>query len=313
MLYENVIVDCDPGIDDAVAILNLLNTSFINLNLISTVSGNLTIEETVKNALQLVEIFGKPIGKEPPVSVGADGPLVRQAVYASMAQGSTGLGGYQFSTPKRKPIELKGEDAIYYYLKQNELQGTTLVCIGSMTNVARLLTEYGDAAKMIKKIVFMGGSKDEDGSTVPYREFNVAFDPEALKIVIKSGVPLVMVPMELGHFAFFDKEEIEKIRKANSVGKIIGKMFDKYHDFHMGKYGAAVHDSCAALYVITPEIFKTEDAKIDIKYYKKDDGTEYGYIKCVVGADKPNAQVCVDVDIETFKKIIYGNIFSYNV
>ena len=309
MVNENVIFDCDPGIDDAVALMNLVNTDSINLNLISTVSGNLTIEETVKNALKLVELYGKPI----PVSIGASAPLVRQAVYAAAAQGTKGLGAYQFAEPKSKPIELKGEDAIYYYLKQHELEGTTLLCTGSMTNIAKLLTEYRDADKMINKIVFMGGSKDEDGSTVPYREFNVAFDPEALKIVIKSGIPLVMVPMELGHFAFFDKEEIKKIEKANDIGKKIAKMFKKYHDFHMGKYGAAVHDSCAALYVTNPEIFKMEDAKIAIKYYKNEEGQEYGYIKCDFHHEKPNAQICVDVDIETFKKIVYGNLFSYNV
>lgn len=81
----------------------------------------------------------------------------------------------------------------------------------------------------------------------------------------------------------------------------------------MGKYGAAVHDSCAALYVTNPEIFKMEDAKIAIKYYKNEEGQEYGYIKCDFHHEKPNAQVCVDVDIETFKKIVYGNLFSYNV
>jgi len=110
-----VIIDCDPGIDDAMAIMNAVNSGNIEVKLISTVSGNLTIEETVKNALKLTELFKVDI----PVAEGAREPVKRQAIYASQAQGTKGLGGYQFRTPKTKPFVLKSPDAIHYFLCDN--------------------------------------------------------------------------------------------------------------------------------------------------------------------------------------------------
>lgn len=303
-----VIIDADPGIDDAMAIMNAVNSENIEVKLISTVSGNLTIEETAKNALKLVEIFKKDI----PVALGAREPLKRQAVYAGMAQGTKGLGGFQFKTPKTKPFVLTSPDAIHFFLNENPAKNTTLLCMGPMTNIANLLLKYKDAKDMISRIVFMGGSKDENGMTVPYREFNVAYDPEAVKVVLDSKIPLVMVPMELGHIAYFTPQEQEKIRKANKVGEIFYKMFTKYNDYHVGKLGAAVHDSCSALYLSNPELFTIEEANLSVEYYKKD-GKEYGYIKCDFESIEKNAKVCVDVDIEKFKKIIYGNLFNYNI
>ena len=301
-----VIIDCDPGIDDAMAIMNALNSSSIEVKLLSTVSGNLSIEETMKNALKLTEIFKKDI----PVAEGAREPIKRQAVYAGKAQGSKGMGGFTFKTPKTKPFFLKSPDAIYYFLKENTAKNTTIMCLGPMTNIANLLSKYPDAKEMISRIVFMGGSKDEAGVEDPYREFNVAFDPEAMQIVFDSKIPLVMVPMELGHIAYFNKEEQLKIKRANSVGAIFYKMFSKYNDFHVGKLGAAVHDSCAALYLSYPEIFTLQPSFLEVKYHKKDE-VEYGYVESDFKGE-PNAQVCVDMDIEKFKKLIYGNLFNYN-
>lgn len=302
-----VIIDCDPGIDDAMAIMNAVNSENIEVKLISTVSGNLTIEETMKNALKIAEFLNIDI----PVAEGARQPIKRQSVYASAAQGKKGLGGYTFAKPKTKPFILKSPDAIHYFLSENPAKNTTLMCIGPMTNIANLLKKYPDAKDMISRIVFMGGSKDENGMTEPYREFNVAYDPEAMQIVFDSHIPLVMVPMELGHIAYFTPEEQGKIKRANAIGEIFYKMFTKYKDFHVGELGAAVHDSCCALYLSNPEIFRVEEARISIDYHKQV-GKEYGFINCDFTSKKPNALVCVDVDVEKLKKIIYGNLFNYN-
>ena len=150
-----VIMDCDPGIDDAMAIMNAVNSENIEVKLISTVSGNLTIEETVKNALKIVEICKC---ENIPVAVGADKPYKRQSVYASMAQGSTGLGGFQFKTPKTKPFNIKSPDAIHYFLKEKPARNTTLLCTGPMTNIANLLLKYPDAKDMISRIVLLSSS-----------------------------------------------------------------------------------------------------------------------------------------------------------
>ena len=304
-----VIIDCDPGIDDAMAIMNALNSSNIEVKLISTVAGNLSIDETVKNALKLVDIFGANV----PVSIGASEPLKRQPAYATMAQGSKGFGAYQFDSVVARPFALKGSDALHYFLHDNPAKNTTILCMGPMTNIAKLLMDYPEDKNLISRIVFMGGSKDENGSTMPYREFNVAFDPEAMQVVFDSHLPLVMVPMELGHIAYFDKEEQGKIKRANNVGKIFAKMFSKYNDYHVGKLGAAVHDSCSALYLSNPEIFETAPAELTLKYFSKGEGSaEYGYINCDFGSNNPNALVTTDMDIDKFKKIVYGNLFNYN-
>jgi len=303
-----VIIDCDPGIDDAMAIMNAVNSNKIEVKLLSTVSGNLSIEETMKNALKLTELFKKDI----PVAEGAKEPVKRQAVYAGKAQGTKCLGAYKFKTPKTKSFPIKSPDAIYFFLKENLAKNTTLLCLGPMTNIANLLTKYPDAKNYISQIVFMGGSKDEEGVETPYREFNVAFDPEAMQIVFDSKIPLVMVPMELGHIAFFTPEEQLLMKRSNAVGKAFFKMFKRYNDFHVGKFGAAVHDSCAALYLTYPEIFKTQSAEIKIKYCQNKDA-QYGYINCNFSKEVDhNARVCIDVDIEKFKKVIYGNLFKYN-
>ena len=302
-----VIIDCDPGIDDAMAIMNAFATESIKVKLLSTVSGNLSIENTLKNTLKLTELFGCDV----PVSKGASSPIKRQAIYASMAQGDKGFGGYQFDEVKGKPISLEREDALHYYLHDNAARRSVIVCLGPMTNVAKLLKTYPEDKEYISKIVFMGGSKDEDGSTMPYREFNIAYDPEATKQVIESGIPLVMVPMELGHIAYFDKQEQRQINKINKLGHVFYQMFKGYKDFHVGKLGAAVHDSCAVLYLTYPEIFKTLPAKLSLKYHSSGE-SEYGYIDCSFQKKDKNALVCVDMDIEKFKTIVYGNLSKFS-
>lgn len=301
-----VIIDCDPGIDDAMAIMNALSSESIKVKLLSTVSGNLSIDNTLKNTLKLTELFGSDV----PVSKGADAPIKRQGVYASMAQGDKGFGAYQFDEVSAKPISLEREDALHYFLHDNPARNTVLLCLGPMTNIALLLRKYPQDKDYISKIVFMGGSKDEDGSNVPYREFNIAFDPEATKEVISSGIPLIMVPMELGHIAYFDKEEQRRINKINKLGHVFYQMFKGYNDFHVGKLGAAVHDSCAVLYLTFPEIFKTLPANLSLKYYGAG-SDEYGYIDCRFNDKNNNALVCVDMDIEKFKTIVYGNLTKF--
>lgn len=301
-----VIIDCDPGVDDAMAIMNALNSPNIEVKLISTVSGNLSIDNTLKNTLKLMEIFES----NTPVCRGASEPLKRQSVYATNAQGEAGFCGYQFDSVSKKAINIDAVDALHLYLHDNMARNTTILCLGPMTNIAKLLLKYEDDKNYISRIVFMGGSKDENGKTVPYKEFNIAYDPEAVKIVLDSHIPLVMIPMELGHIAYFDKQEQRKINKINKVGHIFYQMFHGYNDYHVGKLGAAVHDSCATLYLTHPEIFKCLGARLDLKYFKSSEG-EYGYISCDFRSSDKNARVCVDMDVNKFKNIIYGNLVNY--
>lgn len=291
----NVIIDTDPGVDDAIALMYALNYDQFNVQLICSSGGNGPIENITANAIFLTELFKKDI----PVAEGSHNPLVRKAKYALGQQGKNGFGKFTYNKNKlnHKPIKLEACDAMYEVLRSNK-EKTSIVSIGPMTNVAKLLLNHPDSKDMIKEIIFESGTKEKIYG-VPYKSFNVGYDPEAADVVFKSGVKLVMVPMELGHIAFLDHDDIKRFRKANKIGKIYGKMFDGYRDYHVGDAGAAVHDVCAVYYLSHPEFIKFEQGYIEIKYYK-DETREYGYIDTDY-SKKPNATICVDFNIDTFK------------
>lgn len=292
---NDIIVVTDPGVDDAIALMYAIFSNEINVKLLCIAGGNGPIENATNNALFLMELFKFDV----PVAVGLDHPLKREAVFATKAQGKGGLGGFKVNPKKlkTKPIETPACDAMFDMLKKSKKK-MSIVAIGPMTCVAEMLLKYPDSAKYIKEVIFMGGTKEKIYGK-PYREFNISFDPECVDVVIKSGVPLVMVPMELGHFAYLNKDDIKFVKHINKIGKIYAKMFKKYRDFHVGSYGAAVHDVCALYYLTRPENMKLENGHVELKYYK-DDNEEFGYIDTSYDKE-PNAKICVDMDILKFK------------
>lgn len=291
----DIIIDTDPGVDDAIALLYAFKSECFNIKLISSAGGNGPIENITSNAIHITELFNEEI----PVVEGSPTPLVRPAKYATKAQGKSGLGDYSYNKKKLKhhPIEGEACDVIYQTLKSSKTK-TSIISIGPMTNLAKMIQKYPDCKKYIKQIIFESGTKEKIYGK-PYKSFNVGYDPEAAEVVFKSGIKLVMVPMELGHFAYLDHNDIKRFKKANKIGKIYAKMFKGYHDYHVGKLGAAVHDVCTIYYLTHPEYIKTEKAFIEIKYYKTNTD-DYGYVDIDFNK-KPNATVCVDLDINMFK------------
>jgi len=296
---KNIIIESDPGIDDATALLYASKCENLNIMLLSCAGGNSPMENIVSNALHIVEIFDMNV----PVSQGSLTPLCRPSIYPISAQGKSGFGGYIYNKKRLKLKPLDGEscDNIYKTLISTK-EKTTILSIGPMTNIAKMLQKYPDAKKHIKEIVFMGGTKERIYGR-PYKEFNIGYDPEAADVVLKSKIPLVMVPMELGHMAYLNFDEIKVIKKMNKTGKLLAKMYSEYHDFHVGDYGAAVHDPCAVFYLAHPELIKTEKGFIEIKYYQEN-GENFGYID-IDFEKKPNATICVDVDIDAFKSHLF--------
>ena len=291
----DIIIDTDPGVDDAIALLYAFKSECFNIKLISSAGGNGPIENITSNAIHITELFNEEI----PVVEGSPTPLVRPAKYATNAQGKSGLGDYTYNKKKLKhhPVEGEACDVIYQTLKSSKTK-TSIISIGPMTNLAKMIQKYPDCKKYIKQIIFESGTKEKIYGK-PYKSFNVGYDPEAAEVVFKSGIKLVMVPMELGHFAYLDHNDIKRFKKANKIGKIYAKMFKGYHDYHVGKLGAAVHDVCTIYYLTHPEYIKTEKAFIEIKYYKTNTD-DYGYVDIDFNK-KPNATVCVDLDINMFK------------
>ena len=302
----NLIIDTDPGVDDAIAIMYAIKSNDFNIQLLSSAGGNGPIENITQNAIHLAEMFHQEI----PVAQGSPTPLVRPAHYATKQQGKFGLGNYNYNRKKlkHKPVEKEACDAIYETLTQNPTK-TTIVSIGPMTNLAKMIQKHPDCKKHIKQIIFESGTKEKIYGR-PYKSFNVGYDPEAAEVVFKSGIKLVMVPMELGHFAYLDHNDIKRFKKTNKIGRVYAKMFKGYNDYHVGKLGAAVHDVCAIYYLTHPEYIKTEKAFIEIKYYKTD--TEnFGYVD-IDFDKKPNATVCVDLDINMFKYDLFKALEDCN-
>ncbi len=304
-MKNNIIINTDPGVDDAIALMYAFTLDDkLNINLITSAGGNIPIESITENALFLVEFLGKDI----PVAQGYPTPLKRKSVYTS-AHGKNGLGKYNFNRKKLKYKPVNGEacDVMYEKLKENK-EKTTIISLGPMTNIARLFEKYPDSKNYVKEVVFESGTKEKIYGK-PYKSFNTGYDPEATEIVFKSGVNLVMIPMELGHIAYLDKEDIKLFKHTNNTGKVFEKMFKGYNDYHVGKLGAAVHDVCVVYYLVHPEYFKSEKAYIEVKYYKSET-EEFGYIDTDYDK-KPNATICVDLDINMFKYDLFEALKKY--
>ena len=302
----DLIIDTDPGVDDSIALLYAIKSERFNIKLLSSAGGNGPIENITANAIHITELFNEEI----PVVQGASTPLVRPAKYATKEQGKNGLGAYSYNKKKLKHSPVDGEacDVIYQTLK-NSQDKISIVSIGPMTNLAKMIQKYPDCKKYIKEIIFESGTKEKIYGK-PYKSFNIGYDPEAAEVVFKSGIKLVMVPMELGHFAYLDHNDIKKFKKTNKIGKIYAKMFKGYNDYHVGKMGAAVHDVRTIYYLTHPEYIKTEKAFIEIKYYKTETD-DFGYVD-IDFDKKPNATVCVDLDINMFKYDLFEALEKCN-
>lgn len=299
MKKQKIIIDADPGVDDAIALLYATGCNDFDIKLVSTIYGNNRVENVAQNALHILELLKKPIK----VSKGLSHPLKREANFAVGVHGKQGLGNHTYNPKKilSHVTDKESPEEIYDILKSSD-EKISIVSIGPMTNLAKLLTDHPDCKAKIQQIIFESGTKEKIFGK-PYKSFNVGADPEAAEIVFRSGVKLVMVPMELGHFAYLDKEDIKRFKNTGKIGKIYAKMFAGYHDFHVGNLGAAVHDACAVYFLSHPENIKTESAFIEVKYYQ-DESENYGYVDIDFNK-KPNADVCVDLDINSFKSDLF--------
>jgi len=179
---------------------------------------------------------------------------------------------------------------------------TSILVLGPLTNVAKLLQEYPEDLKRIKEIIFMGGTKDNVlEQDKPYPEFNISRDPEACEIVLKSGVNVLIIPMDFGHYAYISEAEIKKLKSVNKTGHLFAEMYKNYKDGHVKQPDAATHDSCAIAYVIEPTLFKLEYCKSKIKFYDNK-----GILVSNITKRKSKHRIAVDMDYDGFKNLYYG-------
>lgn len=292
---RKVIIDTDPGIDDAAAIAILLNEPSINVELISCVAGNVGIEHTTNNALRLLNFLQKDI----PVAKGAATPLLRENRFATNAHGASGMGSFEFPEPKTALLTEENAVLKQWQILQAAKEPVTIIALGPLTNVALLLQTFPEIRSKIQEIVLMGGSTAR-GNIGVYGEFNVMIDPEAAKIVFRSGVPITMVGLDIGRKARLLAEDLDAL-ETHPVGKMLADLFRSYDGGDISE-GVKMYDPSAALYLLNPELFQTQLAFVDVEISSPLTlgATVVDFDGVFEQAD--NATICVDVDVEAFRQ-----------
>jgi pyrimidine-specific ribonucleoside hydrolase len=301
-----IVIDCDPGHDDAIAILLALASPEVELRGITTVAGNQTLEKTTRNALKVLELAGRT---DVPVAVGADRPLRRELRTAANVHGESGLDGPDLPEPATKPVETAAAD----FLAELIEPGVVLVPTGPLTNVALLLERHPDVKDRLERIVWMGGAIAE-GNVTPAAEFNAFVDPEAAAAVFASGIPVTMIGLDVTHKALFDVGHAERLRGAGAVGKAVAELADFFLGFHRQRYrfeGAPIHDAMAVAHVIDPTLVTTLECNIAIETASLHCDGRTVVDRWHVLADAPrNAHVGIDVDAERFLELLVERIAS---
>jgi inosine-uridine nucleoside N-ribohydrolase len=251
-----ILLDCDPGHDDAIALLLALASPEVELLGVTTVAGNQTLEKTTANAIRVLELVGRA---DVPVAAGSPRPLVREPFVASYVHGETGLDGPDLPPPRGAPVEAHAIDFL-----AERLDGTTLVATGPLTNVALLLARHPEARP--ERLVLMGGAIAE-GNVTPAAEFNIWADPEAAARVFASGLDVTMVGLDVTHKALLTGAHAEQLRGAGRAGRFVAELLDFYGVFHREVYGfdgSPVHDAVALAYVIRPELLELERLNVRV-------------------------------------------------
>ena len=291
-----ILLDCDPGHDDAIALLLALASAEVELLGVTTVAGNQTLAKTTANAIRVLELVGRG---DVVVAAGADRPLVREPFVAAYVHGDTGLDGPALPPPQAHPVDEHAVD----FLADRLRPGVMLVATGPLTNVA-LLLERGARPE---RIVLMGGSIGI-GNVTPAAEFNVWADPEAADAVFRSGVDVTMVGLDVTHKAL---SKAESFRDLGRVGRIVAEWLDFFGVFHRETYGfdgSPVHDALALAHVIRPAVLETIERHVAV-----DTESELCRGRTVVDlwrrtGNTPNAHVAVEVDAEAFEALLTERI-----
>ena len=258
MQPRKVIIDTDPGQDDAIAILlALASPEEIDVLGITAVAGNVPLYLTEKNARIVCELAGK---SQIQVFAGCDRPLSRPLITAEHVHGKTGLDGPVLSDPEMPLQAQHAVDFIIETLRNAPAKTVTICPLGPLTNIASALLKAPEIVERIEEIVLMGGAYFEVGNITPSAEFNIFVDPEAADIVFKSGVSITVMPLDVTHKVLVTKARNNAFRAlGNSVGTATAEMTDFFERFDKEKYGsvgAPLHDPCVTAYLIKPELFK---------------------------------------------------------
>ncbi|MFM8876618.1 MAG: nucleoside hydrolase [Anaerolineae bacterium] len=313
MTPTRIILDTDPGADDALAILLMLASPEIQLEAITTVHGNVTIDKTTRNALALLEFLN---ATHIPVARGCTVPLVKPSHKQSgeMVHGTSGMGRTNLPEPKLKPIETHAVDYLIerFLAEPNEL---TLFAVGPLTNVALAIRKEPRFAQAVKELVIMGGAIRSGGNMSPLAEFNIYEDPHAAHIVFNSGIPITLVPLDVTYKCLLTSADVERLNKIDSpISKFIRDVTADYMAFYLkyeGFAGCALHDPLTVAAVISPELLSIESHYVDVDV---SGGVSTGktYADFMKVTKKPaNMKVALDVKGREFVELFIERMENY--
>lgn len=311
-MTTKIILDCDPGHDDALALMLALANPEIDLLAVTTSAGNQTPEKTLNNAMRLLTLMHH---QEIPVAGGNRTPLLKPLETAGNVHGKSGLDGADLPNPDFAVQPLTAIELMAQTLRQSPTP-VTLVVTGPMTNAALFLRVYPELKEKIEQIVYMGGAMGL-GNWTPSVEFNIYVDPEAAKIVMNAGIPLVMAPLNVTHQAQILKPEIEAVAQIdNPVAHAfygLLNFFERYHEApKWGFKGAPLHDPCTITWLIHPEWFTSERMNVDVETAGEltRGETVCDYYELT---DKPkNTEVLLEIQREKFIQFIMDSLRTFD-
>lgn len=301
-----VLLDCDPGHDDAIAILLALASPELEVLGITTVGGNSGLANTTRNALTVLEVAERT---DVPVAAGCDQPLVRPLRIADHVHGKSGMDGPVLFPPTIEPVEAHAVDFIAEKVAASS-EPVTLIPTGPLTNIALLLRRYPDVAGNISRVVLMGGAI-ELGNTTPSAEFNILVDPEAADIVFRSGMDVTMVGLDVTHQARMGKVHGDRLRPQGKSGAFVADLLDFFVRFHQRVYAmdtSPVHDAVAVADVIWPDLLEAERFHVAVETMSPLTAGRTVVDRWRVTGQEPNARVGLAIDGERFGDLVVERI-----
>lgn len=303
-----VILDGDPGHDDAIAWVLAAASPLLDIRAVTSVCGNQTIEKTTYNTMRIMTLLKLRV----PMAMGRPGPLVSEPIVAPTVHGQTGLDGPDLPEPDFERSPLSAVELMAQVLRESD-QPVTLIPTGPLTNVAALLLAHPELKPKIREISLMGGGVHH-GNWTPAAEFNILVDPHAAKIVFESGLPIIMAGLDVTEKALVHPEDTQRIRAVgNPVAVTVADWLEFFYQFHrsLGYAGAPVHDAVSVAAIIRPEIVTGKDLHVDIE-------TAGDYCAGCTVADlrawttaKPNAKVLLDIDRQAFVDLLVEAVAAY--
>lgn len=301
-----IIIDCDPGHDDAIAILLALASPEVEVLGITTVGGNSGLDNTTRNALTVLEVAGRT---DVPVAAGCDHPLIRPLRIADHVHGKSGMDGPVLDPPTITPIDSHAVDFIAAAVAASP-DPVTLVPTGPLTNIALLLRRHPTVVDNLSRIVLMGGAI-ELGNTTPSAEFNIWVDPEAADVVFRSGLDLTMVGLDVTHQARMGRAHGDRLRNRGRSGAFVADLLDFFVRFHERVYGmdsSPIHDAVAVADVIWPDLLEADRFHVTVETMSPLTAGRTVVDRWRVTGHEPNARVGLSIDGTRFGDLVVERI-----